>query len=573
MEKSRRSFKRYPKLCDVDLRINNTSLKGKTLDYSLDGLGVFVEGMPALKKGYIINFVVKEPEIGANGRVVWLDPRRSGLRLGIRIVGGLKGRVSDFKLTDTLVGLQLSRKTGILKVESGDIVKRIYIKNGDVIFSDLNQGEDHLGDLLLREGRITREQFDLSVRELQRTKQRQGTVLVKLGYLKPQELAKVVRHQAEEIILSLFGLEHGVFAFEEAPLPTEDIITMKLSAANLIYHGTKNLRDSQFLESSLPSVDDVPFFSSDTIDLLQGIVMDEAGKKVTACIDGRTSIKEIISITQLDNIDALKTIRALLDVRIIDVSHRGGSPDKKPEDILDEIISGGVSGETTREEESEIASQCRDMIEDMHRKYESLGYYGVLGVNKYSPLGEIKSAYYNAARKFHPDMHFHLTDDSLRNKLGDIFTYIYAAYATLSNQQKRMEYDKLMTLNPGRSTSNRDKAKAFFEEGKKELRKNDFPDAELLFGQAIYFDNTVAEYHYYYGLTLFKRNNLVDAEKSYAKALSLDPQNPSYLAELGFVFMQLGFPRRAKGFFRKALMISPNNVRALEGMKLVELDL
>ncbi len=558
MGKDKRHFKRYPKVSDFELRINNNSLKARMLDYSLNGVGAVVKDTLPIRKGDLIDLTVKEPDIKAGGEIVWTNPDKSGLRMGLKVIGRMKGLIKDFRPADILIGLQRTCKTGILRVESGDIVKRVYIKNGDMIFSASNQDEDRLGDLLLREGRITQEQFDHSVRELKRTKQRQGAVLVRLGYLKPHELVTVVSHHAEEIILSLFGLESGSFVFEETPLPTEEVITLKLSAANLIYYGVKRINNLQLIEGELPSADDILSFSPDPLDLFQDIRLDESGKMITSCVNGKTSIKEIISITQLDEAEALKTICALLSVRMIEIKRKEEPAVEMPEEIIEEIVR-----ERT---EAEINPQLRDMIEDMHSRHEGLGYYGILGVKEYATTAEIKSAYYKAAKKFHPDMHFHLKDDSLKDKLSDIFSYVYAAYATLSNPQKRKDYDKLITLKPARLTANQDKAKALFEEGKLEFRRNKFQDAELLFGQAIYFDGTIGGYHYYYGKALMKQNKFKDAEKAIARALKGEPHNADYLAELGFVFLKLGLPTRAKALFEKALKISPGHAGASEGI-------
>ena len=61
-------------------------------------------------------------------------------------------------------------------------------------------------------------------------------------------------------------------------------------------------------------------------------------------------------------------------------------------------------------------------------------YYDILGVDVNSEMSEIKSAYRNLARKYHPDM-----------KSGDVekFKAVNEAYSTLSDERKRMQYDML----------------------------------------------------------------------------------------------------------------------------------
>jgi tetratricopeptide (TPR) repeat protein len=394
---------------------------------------------------------------------------------------------------------------------------------------------------------------------MKKTGQRQGGVLVKLGYLQPSELIAVVRHQVEEIILSLFSMEEGSFSFEDMPLPTEEIITLKLSAANLIYYGIKRIDDSRRIIRELPSLDSILSFSADPIDLFQDIKLDDLGKKIVSCVNDKTSIKDTVTISRIPNFEALKTICALLNILIIDAKFERKQPVVPPEQVAEKIIK--------KEGEQKTAGKIRDEIEDMHKGYENRGYYGVLGVGPHASTPEIKKAYYKAAKKFHPDMHFHLEDDDLKDKLSDIFTYIYEAYATLTNPKKRKEYDECSIPKAARLVSKSDKARALFEEGKLHLKKNNYEDAELLFGQAAYFDSTVAEYHYYYGLTLIGLNKFHHAEKAINRALKRDPKNANYLAKLGSVYLALDLPKRAKALFRQAVEISPDHKGASEGMK------
>ncbi len=558
MEEKRR-FRRYHGGSAFDLSFNNGLLKATAVDYSLSGAGVLVEDTPPIRSGDLIGVSLKEPEVTFNGEVVWSVQGKSGLRVGIRNLGQMRGLIRDFSFPDTLIGLQRSNKTGILTVQSCDIVKKVYIRDGDMVFSVSNQPEDRLGDVLLREGIISREQYDRSVVELKRTAQRQGSILVRLGYLNAAGLASAVRHQVESIILSIFSLDKAGFVFEETSMPTDEVITLKLSAANLIYYGIQSLRDPDSIGRDLPAEDSVPVFSGDPLNLFQDLRPDHLGKKILSCIDGKTSIREICSITQMDIPDALRTVYALLSIRMIDLRDAGGAFAEMPHEVLEEIVE--------RKEERTIAPHMRELIEDTYQRLGSLDYYRILGVKQHASDTEIRSAYYGAAKKFHPDIHFSVTDDTLKDKLSAIFSYIYESYATLRNPSKRKEYDALMTLKPAALLSTQDKARAKFEEGKLELRKKNYADAALLFGQASYFDQWTADYHYYYGLALMKQDKFKDAEKAMEKALKLAPSNADYLSELGFVFLGLSFPTRAKAFFEKALKLDPENMRAKEGIE------
>lgn len=63
-------------------------------------------------------------------------------------------------------------------------------------------------------------------------------------------------------------------------------------------------------------------------------------------------------------------------------------------------------------------------------------YYDILGVNKDSSEDEIKKAYRNLAKKYHPDLH--PGDKEAEEKFKEINT----AYAVLSDAEKRRKYDQ-----------------------------------------------------------------------------------------------------------------------------------
>ena len=70
-------------------------------------------------------------------------------------------------------------------------------------------------------------------------------------------------------------------------------------------------------------------------------------------------------------------------------------------------------------------------------------YYKILGVNKEATESEIKSAYRNLAKKYHPDVN--PGDTSAAEK----FKEVNEAYEVLSDADKRANYDRFGTADPG----------------------------------------------------------------------------------------------------------------------------
>jgi hypothetical protein len=551
--KEKRHFRRYRRGWVVPVRLNDIQYHAKLTDYSLDGLGLIIGQPPNIVEGDIIDVAIDELSIRAAKKVVWRNGGPSGLRIGLRNVGHMGGRMKDYRFADVLLGMQSCKKTGILTVEHGGFVRRVYFRDGDMVFSSSSDERDSLSGILVREGRLSEGQRRELVKERERTGRKEGALLVGMGFCEPGDLVPLVRRQIQEIILGLFSIGDGSFSVKETELPAHEIVALRLSAVDLIYSGTRRIGDIRRIAELLPSLDDIPVLSPDTAALRGRVKLDGAGKRVLACIDGNTSVAGIIARSGMDKLEVLRTLCAIINIRMAEMKAVDGSAQEK---------GGAVGG---RFAEPAIDPQVRGTIEEMHRKYADLGYYGVLGVKPHASLAEMKSAYYRAAKIFHPDIHFSLADDSLKSKLSDIFSYIYEAYATLADPERRREYDKSVSFKPARPVSGGEKAKIKFEDGRAAFRRGGYADAELLFGQATYYDSSAAEYHYHYGLSLFRQGKIKAAEKAIARALKIDPSNATYLAELGFVFAELGFPARAKGLFEKALRISPDNERAAAG--------
>jgi hypothetical protein len=154
------------------------------------------------------------------------------------VPGGLRGTLARLSLPELLRELQEHGATGILALTSGGARKALYLKGGRVVFATSNLPTDRLGEVLLRAGKITREQNEASIRALAQGR-RQGKVLVEMGSLTPQELWSAVQSQVSEIVFSVFQWGEGQFHFEESVLPEKERITVDLDVTGLVLEGVR----------------------------------------------------------------------------------------------------------------------------------------------------------------------------------------------------------------------------------------------------------------------------------------------------------------------------------------------
>src|SRR5512135_974116 len=216
----------------------------------------------------------------------------------------LTGRIKDVSLVKLLVFLNRNRKTGTLSLKTPVFTKKIYIHAGDAIFASSTYEDDRLGEMLLKADKITVEQYDRSVEVLKRSKKRQGAILVELGYLTPKDLFWGVKYQVKEIIHSMFLVEDGEYEFMEGEIPNQEVITLKMSMANLIYDGVRKIEDWTRIRNEMPDTDSLFRLSRDPLSLFQGIELSSQDKKILSLIDGKRTIKDVIEQSWMGSFEA-----------------------------------------------------------------------------------------------------------------------------------------------------------------------------------------------------------------------------------------------------------------------------
>lgn len=92
-------------------------------------------------------------------------------------------------------------------------------------------------------------------------------------------------------------------------------------------------------------------------------------------------------------------------------------------------------------EDVDLDPDTRRRILTLARDLERLDYYALLGVDRGADRKALKHAYYDLAAKFHPDRYFRKKLGSYKPKMEAIFGRITLAHDTLTDRDKRAEYD------------------------------------------------------------------------------------------------------------------------------------
>jgi len=92
------------------------------------------------------------------------------------------------------------------------------------------------------------------------------------------------------------------------------------------------------------------------------------------------------------------------------------------------------------DEAVELDPERQREILDLEAKVESANLFEILGVPAGAPIEEVKAAFREASRKFHPDKYFGKKLGSFRGRLDKVFKRLIEAHQTLGDAARRKTY-------------------------------------------------------------------------------------------------------------------------------------
>jgi CheY-like chemotaxis protein len=128
----------------------------------------------------------------------------------------LVGNLEDLGLGEILQIVSLSRKSGVLQLNSLDRDGRVIFHDGQVIRASASTFPENIGDLVIRAGMADIETLKkaLVIQHENNDDRRIGDILVSDFGVDREAIDKVVREQVEKIVYSFFSWDEGAFSFE-----------------------------------------------------------------------------------------------------------------------------------------------------------------------------------------------------------------------------------------------------------------------------------------------------------------------------------------------------------------------
>ena len=235
----------------------------------------------------------------------------------------IEGPLRELGLHDIFQLLDLSRKTGVLRITSHlrDNDGVVFFDSGHIVFASIRSNPHRIGDWLVAAGRISGEELERAraVQQREGGRRRLGQILVEMGALTPRELAHEVERHIEEAVFELLSWREGVFSFSDGGLegaPADALVT--LPTEKVLMEGARRIDEWSRIETQVPHLGVVPALTPlDATGTAPQLDLLPAEWEVLAEVDGARDLRRVASALGVSEFDVARTVFGLVTTGVV----------------------------------------------------------------------------------------------------------------------------------------------------------------------------------------------------------------------------------------------------------------
>lgn len=239
----------------------------------------------------------------------------------------VEGPLREFGINDVFQLLDLSRKTGMLRVTSPvrDDEAHVFFDGGKVVHASLRSEPETVEDLLVAAGRITDDEL-VRARQVASDHSNDANLsamFVHAGVVSQQELEGLVRTRLETVVFDLMAWREGFFSFEERPI-SEVPVEARVSVAteSLLMESARRIDEWSRIADKVPNMAVIPALAPlpEDHESQMDLLPDEWD--VLTLIDGARDLRTIAAELGREEFDVAKVVYGLTTTGVLEIRQR-----------------------------------------------------------------------------------------------------------------------------------------------------------------------------------------------------------------------------------------------------------
>jgi hypothetical protein len=244
-----------------------------------------------------------------------------------------KGDLETINLPDILQVLNSARKTGALSIRRGAEEKRLYFKDGMLVFASSTDEREKLGNVLIREGLLTEAEVERAVRAQGLSGRSFGLSLVEQGSIPHDKMIAGLKQQARLIVANLFRWWGGEFEFREENLTWPEGVSVGFDIQGIVLEAATVVDEWNYVKKQLPELNAVLEITPAPAKAQGEVRFDEREWHIMSLVTGARSATEIAALSHLSDLEACTVMSRLCERGFVQprgARTGGGAPPARP---------------------------------------------------------------------------------------------------------------------------------------------------------------------------------------------------------------------------------------------------
>ena len=466
----------------------------------------------------------------------------------------LHGSLEEAPLPHILRRIFLEQLKGALTLSHGDEVRQLFFEKGELRTATSSKETQKIGSFLKRRGRISDDDLVWALTEIARQSgTRFGKKLVERGLLPKAAIDSEMKRLVEEIVFSAFEWTSGDFRFDPD-------VALSLSTAAIIVEGIRRLPETSHFRERLGDGKRVLRLARDPMSRYQYLPLTPQEAYLLSRIDGLLDIDSLLAIAGSSRGSAAKTVYALLSCGLVEWNTDPTPRRESSGNVA--ALNVEVSSDTPKPSPGH-----RDLVHNTWRRIDWLSHYDVLGLGRDASPEDVRRAYLDRSRLFHPDLRHRPDLAGMDRELTAVFERMKEAHDTLVDSESRGIYDRELDHAPGMfateaavdPAARRQLAAKNFDRAMELINAKDFFPAVELLREAVHFAPERPEYLFRLGEVELKNENWIERGlENLKEATRLAPLRADFMRLTARALAANGRKKEAETYARRANQVEPS---------------
>lgn len=249
----------------------------------------------------------------------------------------LQGNLRDFSTTQILNLINLSGRTGVLKIfegiatgendamgnpkmAPGDQRAEIAFRSGKLIHAELEGQLNDLVAVLNKAGKLTDGQAQVIRQRAKNTTDKALAMrLIGANYVTKNDIVASIQQYILDIVYNLMSWNREPFRFDDGFQAPEDRIIVPIDLENVIIEGTRRMQEMDEITKHIENLDMCLKFPENPKEKFDGIHLSVEEWRVVSFVNPKNSIRQIAKQNNMSEIEIRKIVYGLEQAGLVEI--------------------------------------------------------------------------------------------------------------------------------------------------------------------------------------------------------------------------------------------------------------